>query len=248
MSYVLALFALVVSPALAAAEPQQRANAVDASLEDLRAIALDSADHAALNQNPQAENRRDAVATNAIGLALDFHQEVLRAIKLGQPRNVVRNRLQNLEADLNNLNNLVNQNGVNQVVRNAFDDVEDAWFSLESELQGGGPNPPPPPGGGAFSANCEGKFGGNFFVKQTHVECTIKGKGAVAYNVQFQNNVNGQLFKAADDGPLNPNVNQQTMISDKVSVGRFANYWVYVRDGHNKWHLVDQGQAQGNPF
>jgi hypothetical protein len=249
MSKFIALIVFVASPALAKAEPLQRARALETTLDTLKTVALDSADNAAMNQNKNAEAKRDAVATQAVGLALDLHQEVQRAIKLGFSKNQVRNRLENLEPDLIDLSSQVNQNGVAQPVRNAFEAVENAWFALASELQGQGPpQPPPPMGGGKFTADCVGKFGGNFFKKQTHVECTVKGKGAVAYSVQFQNQVGGGVLKASADGALNPSLNQQTFTSNKVSVGNFAHFWVWVRANGGKWQLADQGQAQGNPF
>ncbi len=232
---LVALFVFVVSPGPTEASPLQQARILESALTDLQSVALDGADDSAISGNALSESKRDNVAVQAIGLRLDLHRQVQRAIKLGQSNTYVRNRLKNLEADLADLNTLAHQSGISAAIKLAYGDVEAAWLELEEELQGVSQ---------VLSATCVGKFGGNFFNKKTHVECTVNGTGAVSYYVEFKNE--GQTASA--QGPLTESLSQQTFSSDKVSIGNYANFDVYLLDTSGDYHLVASGQAEGNPF
>ena len=250
--FVVCCFALpaLALPTSANAAPANDAKALEASLLTLRAAALNSADSAANAGSSSIRNRRDNVADEASLLAFRVHRRVLRAIGQGYSKTQVYQRLQQLQSSLVDLDDAVLAAGTGSAIQNRYQQVLYAWQALEDSLTGPGPGPGPgpTPGPNPFWGQCSGKFGGNFFNKKTHVECSTKGIGAIAYRVEYQNQVSGQTVSGSTQGVMSPGKWQQTFKSAPVSVGKYAQYRVYLIDTTHTSHLIASGQATGNPF
>ena len=240
MRRITILGCLAALPVTASAAPSNDAKALEKALNSLTTVALNAADDAAKQGANLATVRRDNVADEASILRFAVHRQVFRAIVLGYSNLQVNQQLQSLQNDLMDLDNAVSAKGTGLAIFNAYKDVLTAWDKLENSLAGVGTN--------SFVGSCVGKFGGNFFNKKTHVECSAKGLGAFAYRVEFQNQVSGQTVSATVKGLLSPLKFHQTFSSQSVSVGNYAQFRVYVVDKSNTSHLVATGQASGNPF
>ncbi len=223
---------------------QAASNLIDA-IQKLDDQAFDQADDFSEKGMNNAVAQLDQVADAASTLERALRRQVIRELqdrdghdRFGRTlRSLENNEYANLSRAIDNLN----RGGFG--VQFAIREVEQAWRAFERAIQNDAQNHH---GGGAITGQCNGKFGGNFFQKQSHVECSVNGSGVTGYEVHFNNPQTNQSDVVR--GTLDPRQRQQNFTSSKSAVGRSAQFAVYVitRNGDRK--LLSSGTCQGNPF
>lgn len=216
------------------------ADSLTGSLGLLSTEALLAADFAEQNRDLRSASDFDRVADSASSLKLDVHRRVLRVLKVGGPGAEFRaeRELQGLGRSQEELGLLIQRLPAGSL--RSAESVRRDWRQLEDSFRGPGPGP-----GGEISATCTGRSGGNFFNPKSHVECTIVGHGASAYEVTFFNDRGAQ---ANAQGPLDPRQRSQAIVSEKVQVGWTPSFVVTVIDRGGNRVKVAEGRCGGSPF
>jgi len=190
----------------------------------------------------------DDVSDLSNELSRELYRVVLRPLKANVSEFRVERRLDRVKENQIRLNQAVRALGISlsrDLERLAWDAARN-WQQLErslNEWDHHGPGPGPGPGPiGQLAATCVGKVGGNFFRPEAHVECTVIGRGAKAYEVTF----NGQSGQASAQGELN---GKDSFVTQKVKVGWAYNYSVtLVTFRGERVQVVTNASAQGRPF
>lgn len=220
-------------------EAHRAAHLLVDAIQKLEKSAFEQADNMAEDHLDRGVRELDRVSDAANLLERTLRRQVLREMhdldghdRFGRTLNAIEAReYRDLQIALEDLNR------AGAGIHFEIVDVEQAWRGFERTLR---------PFPSQVSATCNGKFGGNFFNKSSHVECTINGAGLTRYEVEFSNPQVGA--QQSVQGSLDGRQRQQSITSSKVSVGRNANYTVYVVNFRGERIQVAQGVCQGNPF
>jgi hypothetical protein len=220
------------------------------AIQKLDDEAFDRADELSERGRTGAILQLDQVADAASSLERALRRQVIRELFDHDGHDRFGRTLRQLEsreyAALQNAVDALNRGGFG--VQMAVREVEQAWRAFERAIRddfdhhhghGGG-------FGGPVTGTCNGKFGGNFFTKQSHVECQVSGGGLESYEVEFDNPATGE--RDVVRGTLDPRQRHQSFSSSKAAVGRSARFTVYVSRRNGQRQLLASGTCQGNPF
>ncbi len=223
----------------------QKAQDVAGAISEVTVQALEYADMAAVNNRSNREYNMDEIAKSTGRLFLQFNKKIIRDLKKGErSRDVVR-ELRQMERSFDDVKYAIGglRGGA---LQNEWNDVESSLNRLERTLSRGGGGGGQPTPGGNISASCQGRFGGNFFDKKTSVTCSVHGRGASGYIVEFFNTESN--LRGSTSGILQAQKSSQQFKTENVHVGRSAQFQVYITTRNGRRKLVASGTATGNPF